>query len=115
VGDFTRYFLAQKPDVTADFAPGDAVLDLFRRYLTKEHIRYTEPQIQENLSWIQWKIRREVITSVFGLDEGYKVELQQDPQVQRAIELMPQARALYENARRITAEHRSPSAQTARP
>jgi carboxyl-terminal processing protease len=115
VGDFTRYFLAQKPEVTADFAPGDAVLDLFRRYLTKEHIRYTEPQIQENLSWIQWKIKREVITSVFGLDEGYKIELQQDPQVQRAIELMPQARALYENARRIMAEHRSPSPQTARP
>jgi carboxyl-terminal processing protease len=115
VGDFTRYFLAQKPEITADFAPGDAVLDLFRRYLAKEHVRFTEPEIQQNLAWIRWKIKREVFTSVFGLDEGYKIELQEDPQVQKAIELMPQARALYENARRVTAEHRAPDTMTPRP
>jgi carboxyl-terminal processing protease len=115
VGDFTRYFLAQKPQVTADFAPGDVVLDLFRRYLAKEHVPYTEPQIQENLAWLRWKVKREVFTSVFGLDEGYKIELQHDPQIQKAADLMPQARALYENARRVTAEHHIAIPLTARP
>ncbi len=103
VGDFTRYYLGEKPEITEDFVPTDAVINQFRRYLDKEHIRYTEPDIHDNLAWIKWKIRREVFTSVFGLNEGYKVELREDPQVQKAIELMPQARALYENAKRVVA------------
>jgi hypothetical protein len=32
------------------------------------------------------------------------VLLEADPQVQRAVEAIPQARALYENARRIVAQ-----------
>jgi outer membrane protein TolC len=41
---------------------------------------------------------------VFGLEESYKVELESDVQVQRAIEELPQARALYENARKLLAQ-----------
>jgi hypothetical protein len=32
------------------------------------------------------------------------VELEADPQVQKAVDSIPQARALYENARRIVAQ-----------
>jgi carboxyl-terminal processing protease len=104
VGDFTRWYLGQKPDVTRDFTANDAVLVQFRRYLEKESIRYTEPDIQANLQWIQFKIRREVFTSVFGLNEGYRIEMQQDEQVQKAIELIPQARALFDNAKKVLAQ-----------
>jgi carboxyl-terminal processing protease len=110
VGDFTRYFLGQKPEITKSFVVDEPVINQFHRYLEKEHIRYTEPDIHDNLAWIQSKIKREVFTSVFGLNEGYKVELQDDPQVQKAIDLMPQARALYENARKILAERQATQA-----
>lgn len=104
VGDFTRWYLGQKPDVTRDFTANDAVLAQFRRYLEKENIRYTEPDIQANLQWIQFKIRREVFSSVFGLNDGYRIEMQQDEEVQRAIELIPQARALFDNAKKVLAQ-----------
>jgi carboxyl-terminal processing protease len=104
VGGFTRYFLGTKPEVTKNFVVGDDVMNLFRRYLDKQNIRYTEPDIAENLTWIKHKIKKEVLTSVFGLPEGYKVELEDDPQVQKAIESIPQARALYENARKTIAQ-----------
>ncbi|MGA8222917.1 MAG: S41 family peptidase [Candidatus Acidiferrales bacterium] len=104
VGDFTRFYLGAKPDVTKDFAVDDNVLDQFRKYLGQQHIKYTEPDLQDNLTWIKWKIKREVFTSVFGVNDGYKVELQEDAQVQKGIELIPQARALYQNARKIVAE-----------
>jgi carboxyl-terminal processing protease len=86
------------------------VLHQFRLYLDKEHIRYTEPDIQDNLQWIKWKIKREVFTSVFGLNEGYKVELQEDPQVQKAIQEIPQAKTLYENAKKVIAERQAAQA-----
>lgn len=104
VGDFTRYFLGTRPDVTKDFVVDDSVLNQFRKYLDQQHIKFTEPDIQDNLAWLKWKIKREVFTSVFGLNEGYKVELQNDPQLQKAVELIPQAKALYQNARKIVAE-----------
>jgi len=104
VGDFTRFYLGEKPEITKDFVVDDVVLDHFRKYLGQQHIKYTEPEIQENIAWLKWKIKREVFTSVFGLNDGFKVELQEDAQVQKAVELIPQARALYQNARKIVAE-----------
>ena len=107
VGDFTRFYLGERPEITKDFVVDDAVMGRLRKYLDQQHIRYTEPEIQDNLVWLKWKIKREVFTSVFGQNDGYKVELQGDAQVQKAIELIPQAKALYQNARKIVAERRS--------
>jgi len=113
VGDFTRFYLSAKPDVTKDFVANDEVINEFRKYLDKQHIKYTEPEIQENLTWLKLQIKREVFTSVFGLNEGFKVALQDDPQLDKAIELIPQSRALYQNARKIVAERQA--GQTSHP
>ncbi len=104
VGDFTRFYLGEKPDVTKDFTADDPVIGEFRKYLDQQHIKFTEPDIQDNLAWLKWKIKREVFTAVFGLNDGYKVDLQNDVQLQKAVEEIPQARALYQNARKIVAE-----------
>jgi carboxyl-terminal processing protease len=104
VSGFARYYLAQRPTITHDFVVDDAVLAQFRQYLDKQNIRYTEADIQQNLDWLKRKIKREIFLSVFGQVESYKVEIEGDPQVQKAIELIPQARALYENARKVVAQ-----------
>jgi carboxyl-terminal processing protease len=104
VGDFVRYYLGKKPNVTQDFAVNDSVIEQFRNFLTSEHIKFTDENIQSNLSWLKWQIKREIFTSVFGQDAGYKVALEDDPQLDKAIELIPQSRALYQNARKILAQ-----------
>jgi carboxyl-terminal processing protease len=104
VGSFTTYFLGTKPDITKNFVVTDAVLGTFRRYLDKEKISYTDANIEQNLDWIKREIKREVFLSVFGLPAGYEVALQDDPQVLRAVESIPQARALYQNVRKVMAE-----------
>jgi carboxyl-terminal processing protease len=104
VGDFTRFYLGEKPDVTKDFVVNDDVIAQFRKYLDQQKIKYTDDNIQANLVWLKWQIKREVFTSYFGLTDGYKVELQDDPQLEKAVELIPQAKALYSNARKILAE-----------
>jgi carboxyl-terminal processing protease len=104
VGDFARFYLAAKPDVTKDFQTDQSVIDEFKKYLDQEHIKYSAADIQDNLPWLKWEIKREVFTSVFGLNEGYKVELDNDAQLAKAETLVPQAKALYQNARKILAE-----------
>ncbi len=105
VGDFVRYYLGEKPNIVKDtFTVDDAVISELRKYLTDQHIPYTEDNIQQNISWLKWEIKREVFTTVFGLNDGYKVALENDPQLDKAIESIPQAKALYANARRIVAQ-----------
>jgi carboxyl-terminal processing protease len=113
VGDFTRFYLGEKPDVTKDFVVTDQVIQELRKYLDQQKIKYTDQDIQANLSWLKWQIKREVFTSYFGLNDGYKVELQDDPQLEKAVEAMPQAKALYQNAEKILAERES--GQTSHP
>jgi carboxyl-terminal processing protease len=104
VGDFVRYYLGEKPTVTKDFVTDDAVIAQFRKYLGEQHIQFLESDIQQNLPWLKWEIKREVFTTVFGLNDGYRVALENDPQVDKAIASIPQAKALYANARKIVAE-----------
>src|SRR5271168_4954547 len=104
VGGFTRHYLGTKPTITKDFQVDDALMKSFRDYLAEKNIRYTEPEMSENLDWIKRKIKQEVFMSVFGQQEGFKVLLVADPQVEKAAESVPQARALYQNARKIVAQ-----------
>jgi len=104
VGDFTRFFLGTKPSITHNFEVDDNVMHEFRDYLSKHNIRYTEPEMVDNSDWIRRKIKQEVFMSAFGTQEGFKVLLEADPQVQKAVDALPQARALYENARKVVAQ-----------
>ena len=104
VGGFTRFYLGNRPTITHEFAVDDEVMHQFRNYLTKKNVRFSEAEIAENQDWIKRKIKQEVFMSNFGMQEGFKVLLEADPQVQKGVEAIPQARALYQNARKIVAQ-----------
>jgi carboxyl-terminal processing protease len=115
VGGFTRYYLGTRPSITHNFEVDDKVLKDLRDYLAKHNIRYTEPEFAENQDWIKRKIKQEVFMSNYGTQEGFKVLLDADPQVQKAIDAIPQARALYENARKVVAQGNTPAAHLKQP
>ncbi len=89
VGGFTTVFLGSKPDITKSFVVDDAVMTDFRKYLDRLQIKYTDADITQNADWIKRMVKEEVFTSVFGLTEGYEVELQDDPQVLAAYRVPP--------------------------
>ena len=107
VGDFTRYFMGTHPTITRDFTVDDAVWQQFMRFLGRDDIKYSADEIRENQDWIKEHIKREIFTYNFGLPAGYKVSVDHDEQVQKAAELIPQAKALYENAKKIVAERQA--------
>lgn len=110
VGDFAEFYLGTRPNVTKDFTVDNSVMNDFTKFLDKEHIDYTSADIQNNLPWLKWEIKREVFTSVFGLNAGYKVELENDPQLDKAETMVPEARALYQNVRKILAQREAAGA-----
>ncbi|HSA92477.1 MAG TPA: S41 family peptidase [Terriglobales bacterium] len=97
-----RYLLHRHVD--RSFKVDDVVLLEFRKFLDEEKIPYTEAELVEVDDWVRSNIKAELFIAEFGQQEGLRVRAETDPQVRKAIELLPQARELAENARKILAE-----------
>jgi len=102
--NFARYYLGAHGTVPRNFQVTDAVLGDFRRFLDRERIPYTENELQQNMEAIKRQIKQELAISVFGKLEGERIGIEADPQVLRAIEVLPKAKELALNARRILAQ-----------
>ena len=97
-----HYVITHHP--TNKFEVDDVVLQDFRKFLDEEKIPYTESDLVENNDWVRSSIRSEIFVDAFGQEEGLKVRAESDPQVIKALDLLPQAKALADNARRVVAE-----------
>ena len=104
LGGFTRYYLGTKPAITKEWEVNGDVLQTFREYLGKHNVRYAEADLAANLDWVKRKIKQEVFLYTFGQQDGFKVLLDGDPQIEAAVNAIPQARALYQNAKKIVAQ-----------
>jgi carboxyl-terminal processing protease len=100
-----RYVVGHK--VTQNFDVDEAVLQDFRKFLDDEKIPYTEGELIENHDWLRSNIKSELFVDSFGQEEGLKVRAETDPEVMKALELLPQARALADNAKKVIAERNS--------
>ncbi len=101
--NFSKRYLAENRSISRNFEADDAVLERFRVFLRKEQIAFEESDLTANLDYIRHRIKLELYLSVFGMDEAYKLEAGADTQIQKAIELLPQAAALSENAKQVIA------------
>jgi len=95
--------------VTKNFDVDDNVVQDFRKSLDAEKVPYTEADLVQNNDWIRSSIKSEIFVDAFGQEEGLKVKAETDPEVLKGLDLLPQARALAENARKIIAEHNNSS------
>ena len=102
-----RYSLAHK--IAPNFEVDDVLLQDFRKFLDEEKIPFTEAEMLESNDWLRANIKSELFIDAFGQDEGLKVRAETDPEVIKALELMPQARSLADNARKVIAERNSGS------
>src|ERR1051326_8533452 len=94
----------QQHKVGHDFQIDDQVMQSFRQFLTEEKIPFTEQQLNEVSDWAKMNIKSELFVAEFGQQEGLKVRAEADPQVSKALDLLPQAKSLAENARKIIAQ-----------
>lgn len=109
--NFARHYMLNR-HINADFQVTDEVMQQFRDFLSEQKIHSTEADVFQTQDWIKANIKTELFTSEFGQDEGMKVHAQTDPAVQKALEFLPEARQLAENARRLSAQKGKAQATT---
>ena len=95
--DKVQYGKNAKP---TDFPITDRVLEAFRTFVrTQPDFHVLPAQIDEELDFTKLRLRQEMITAAFSNDAGARILLDSDVQVIRALEALPDAKRLADNAR----------------
>lgn len=103
--NFTRnYFGQHDAKLPKGWSPDITVLNEFHDYLLKENYDFTEAQFTQDADWIKRLLKREMYITAFSLDESERAAIESDPEVERAVDAMPKAKALVESARKIVVQ-----------
>jgi carboxyl-terminal processing protease len=102
--------------IRKDFQVTDEVWADFKKFLDQRKLRYTEEDLAQNREAASREILEEVLQQAFGEGEARRRSLAWDPQVLKALELVPKAEQLLKDPVRFVAERQSTDAgTTARP
>jgi carboxyl-terminal processing protease len=104
--NFAKHYIVGH-HVTKSFEVDDNVLQEFRKSLDADKVPYTEADLLQNNEWVRANLKSEVFVAAYGQEEGLKVKAETDPEVLKGLDLLPQARQLAENARKVVAERNS--------
>ena len=88
----------QATDLNVD----DRLLKLFKDYVAtkKDVYKFTDAQLERQREFIKRQMRYDIAVATYGVVKAQRVLVGDDPQVLKAIELLPQARELSKAVRR---------------
>jgi carboxyl-terminal processing protease len=104
--NFAKHYVINH-SVNRQFEVDDAVMQEFRKYLDEQKVTFTEADLAENNDWIRSNIKAELFINEFGQQEGMRVHAETDPEVQKGLDLLPQAKTLADNAKKTIAQRNS--------
>ena len=105
---FVRNYNVSHSALDRGFEVNDTIFNDFRHFLNSNEVTYQETEFSENFDFIKRQIKYEYFLARFTQEEAQKVLLEGDPQIGKALEVLPQAKALYQNAKKVMASRRSP-------
>src|SRR5579871_3521764 len=101
--NFAKHYLINHT-ISKNFEVDDSVMQDFRKYLDEQKVPYTEAELSEVNDWVRARIKSELFIDAFGQQQGLMVGAETDPEVIKALDLLPKAKELADNAKKIVAE-----------
>lgn len=100
---FSAHYFGPKDDVrmAKGWEPDETVVNEFHRYLLDEKYEFTEADFTANHQWVKEQLKREMYVTAFSYEQSRVVNIQQDPEIAKAVDSMPKAAALLENAKKL--------------
>jgi hypothetical protein len=96
-GAFTEFgeeYVTLHRRIDRSFEPDGKVLSEFKEFLERKNIRVPEEYWTQDQDYLRTEIKAGILTLVFGLALGEEVQTRDDPQVQKAVALLPQVSEL---------------------
>jgi carboxyl-terminal processing protease len=100
-----KWFGPKEAKLPENWEVDDGLIADFRNFLKQEmSIEYKESEFEESYSWIKRQLKLEMLTTGFGKEHSDEVAVLSDPEVGKAVEALPKARALLDKSKRMIAE-----------
>jgi carboxyl-terminal processing protease len=113
--NFTRfYFSTRSTQLPKGWMPDDGVVADLRKYLRDHGSKFTDEEFDKHLAWTKRYLTREMYTTAFNVDEADAMFQRIDPEVEKAVELLPKASSLSQNAKKVVAQRMAARGQQQR-
>ena len=96
-----KYFGGRDSKLPKGWEPDQNVLNDFHKYLLSQNVPFTEAEWAENHTWIAQQLKREMYATAFSFEDSQKVAVEVDPMVAKAIDAMPEAKALLDKSKKL--------------
>ena len=83
-------------DIDENFYVDDELFDDFVDSIIEKDIEFTDEELADSEPWLRNALEAQIISNKFGLQEGNKIAIRQDPQLQAALKLFEQYGSLQE-------------------
>jgi carboxyl-terminal processing protease len=102
---FTRsYFASHRTRLPFPELPDAATLKDLHDYLAQNHYPFSEAEFTGDTDWIERHLAREMYVWAFNKDASDRIFARTDPEVAQAVEALPKAEALLQNAKKAIAQ-----------
>ena len=85
-----------KVDIDQNFYVDDELFDEFVDSIVEKDIEFTDEELADSEPWLRNALESQIISNKFGLEEGNKIAIRHDPQLQAALKLFEQYGSLNE-------------------
>lgn len=96
---FGMHYATFNKDLPYDFQIDDVIMKEFETYVKDKNIEVDFSSIKDEMGEIKLWLKRDILTSLFGSEKSAEFWMKNDPEVIKAIELIPESAALM--AKRI--------------
>jgi carboxyl-terminal processing protease len=86
--DFVVTYTATHKNIEKNFEVDDKMLRDFAIYLMEKEIEFSEEEFDSIKTVLKQRLKQDVYTNVWGLKEGYRIRVEHDPVVQKAIAML---------------------------
>jgi len=101
---FADEFFKSNPSISPTFQVSNDMVEDFKKHLKARQIPFTDKEVQENADFVKMRIRHEIFYKRLGNAEAQKVLDGGDIQLQKALELLPEAKKVQQKVSRQSAQ-----------
>jgi carboxyl-terminal processing protease len=102
------YFATHTAKLEPGWMPDANILRELHDYLQKNNYTFTDDEFTKDTDWIKRYLAKEMYVWAFNKDESDRIFAQTDPEVAKAIDSLPKAQTLTENARKVITQRMAP-------
>jgi len=100
----SQYFGAGDAKLSKDWNPDQKLLDQFREFMVKKGLNVNDADFTANADWLKMQLKHQMWITAFGSDAAVRLDKETDPEIQKAIDSLPKAKALLESVKKIVAQ-----------